>query len=215
MALMTWLRDSVVDRAGGIPPGKDFGNQEPRPPGVAATLTAGPVLPSSRLRLPSERFIMPSAKNATVFNPSDVESISGASYPGALKDICEERYKQRLGNHVGLTNFGVNLVTLKPRSGSALRHWHTKQDEFIYIVSGTATLVTDAGETTIGPGQCAGFAAGESNGHMLANNTDEDVVYLEVGDRTAGDTVNYSDVDLVGEFTGSGYAFTRKNGDPV
>jgi len=157
---------------------------------------------------------MTSAKNATVFNPFDVEGANGASYPGSLKEICEERHKRRLGNHVGLTNFGVNLVTLKPRSGSSLRHWHSKQDEFIYIISGFATLVTDAGETTIGPGQCAGFVAGESNGHMLANKSDEDVIYLEVGDRTSGDTVNYPDIDLVGSFTGAGYAFTRKNGEP-
>jgi len=158
---------------------------------------------------------MSNANNAVVFSPSDVEAVTGASYPGALKEICEERHKRRLGNHAGLANFGVNLVTLKPRSGSSLRHWHSKQDEFIYVLSGTATLVTDARETTIGPGQCAGFAAGESNGHMLANNTDEDVVYLEVGDRTPGDTCSYPDVDLVGSYTGTGYAFTRKNGEPV
>jgi uncharacterized cupin superfamily protein len=157
---------------------------------------------------------MTDIKPSTVFDPLDVVARAGASYPDAFKPICAERYKRRIGDHAGLSNFGVNLVTLKPGAGSALRHCHSRQDEFVYILTGTATLVTDAGETPIGPGQCAGFPAGEGNGHMLANNTDTDVVYLEVGDRTAGDAVTYPDVDLAGTFTGSGFTFTRKNGEP-
>lgn len=147
------------------------------------------------------------------FDPFDVAGTTGSGYPKQFKAIAEDRLKRKLGNHGGLTNFGVNLVTLAPGSGSALRHHHSRQDEFIYIVSGTATLVTDAGEQPLGPGLCAAFPAGSGDGHMLINNSDTDVVYLEVGDRGEGDVVSYPDVDLHGTFVGAGYKFTRKNGE--
>ena len=106
------------------------------------------------------------------------------------------REKCQLGELFGLTNFGVNLTRLKPDSVSALRHAHTLQDEFVYILRGRPKLHTNEGRTQLCPGMCAGFKAGTGNGHCLINDTDEDVVYLEVGDRTPGDEGRYPDDDL-------------------
>ena len=152
------------------------------------------------------------APRQPAFDPLKVAGSTGSGYPGPLKAIAEHRLKRRLGNHGGLNNFGVNMVTLPPGSGSALRHNHALQDEFIYILSGAPTLVTDAGEQALGQGLCAAFPAGTGDGHMLINNSDSDVVYLEVGDRTDGDTVSYPDHDLVGKFVNGQFVFTRKNG---
>ena len=106
------------------------------------------------------------------------------------------RDKRPLGDLFGLTNFGVNITRLAPGGCSALRHAHTKQDEFVYILEGRATLVTDVGRTALHPGMCAGFKAGTGDGDCLVNETGADVVYLEIGDRTAGDAVDYPDDDL-------------------
>ena len=106
------------------------------------------------------------------------------------------RDKRPLGDLFGLTNFGVNITRLAPGGASALRHAHTKQDEFVYVLEGRPTLVTDAGRTALEPGACAGFKAGNGDAHHLVNETEEDVVYLEIGDRTAGDAVDYPDDDL-------------------
>ncbi|HYE51397.1 MAG TPA: cupin domain-containing protein [Azospirillaceae bacterium] len=125
------------------------------------------------------------------------------------------RFKQPLGDLFGLRNFGVNLTRIKPGGISALRHWHSRQDEFVYILEGEPTLVTDAGETHLRPGMCAGFAAGSGDAHMLANRTDRDVVYLEVGDRTAGDSVTYPDDDLAAVLDADGqWRFVHKDGTP-
>jgi uncharacterized cupin superfamily protein len=101
-----------------------------------------------------------------------------------------------LGDLFGLTSFGVSTTRLAPGGSSALRHAHTKQDEFVYILEGCPTLVTDAGRTVLQPGMCAGFKAGSGDGHCLVNETGADIVYLEMGDRTAGDAVEYPDDDL-------------------
>lgn len=154
-----------------------------------------------------------SSANSPVFDPLEVTGKTGSGYPTPLKAIAEHRLKRRLGDHGGLKNFGVNMVTLPPGSGSALRHHHALQDEFIYIISGTPTLVTDAGEHSMAPGQCAAFPAGDGDGHKLVNNSGADVVYLEVGDRTPNDVVSYPDDDLHGVFADGAFAFTRKNGD--
>jgi uncharacterized cupin superfamily protein len=106
------------------------------------------------------------------------------------------REKRQLGDAFGLQNFGVNLTRLAPNALSALRHAHTKQDEFVYVLQGTPTLVTDAGRTVLSPGMCAGFRAGTGNAHHLKNETAEDVLYLEIGDRTPGDGANWPDDDL-------------------
>ena len=152
------------------------------------------------------------APHQPAFDPLEVSGSTGSGYPEPLKAVAEHRLKRRLGDHGGLNNFGVNMVTLPPGSGSALRHSHAHQDEFIYIVSGAPTLVTDAGEQPLGPGLCAAFPAGTGDGHMLMNNSSTDVVYLEVGDRTDGDIVSYPDHDLVGKLVNGQFAFTRKSG---
>ncbi len=121
---------------------------------------------------------------------------TGTNYPANFRSAVAGRSRQRIGNAAGLKNFGVNLTTLAPGSQSALRHWHSAQDEFVYILQGEAVLVTDAGEQTLGPGEMAGFAAGIESGHHLVNQSVAPVVYLEVGDRSALDQVNYPDQDL-------------------
>ncbi len=138
----------------------------------------------------------------------------GTSYPQPFREIVSGRSRQRLGNAAGLTNFGVNLTTLEPGSASSLRHWHSRQDEFVYVVSGELVLITDEGETVMEPGMMAAFPAGESNGHCLINRTQQSAVYLEVGDRTRDDSASYPDIDLLATSTSQGYAFTHKDGTP-
>ena len=126
-----------------------------------------------------------------------------------------KRVKHPLGDLFGLTNFGVNLTRILPGGESALRHAHSKQDEFVYVVEGAPLRVTDAGETQLAPGMCAGFKAGTGDAHHLVNRTDKDVVYLEVGDRSADDAGSYPDDDIVAEFKGPGqWAFLHKDGTP-
>lgn len=147
-------------------------------------------------------------------DPATVEETRGSNYPEAFKPRVNGRAKQRLGNALGLKNFGVNLTTLKPGSASALRHWHLKQDEFIYVVSGELVLVTELGEQVLTAGMCAGFPAGKADGHHLVNRSARLAVYLEVGDRTPGDGAEYPDDDLVARAEGAGWSFTRKDGRP-
>ena len=147
-------------------------------------------------------------------DPATVPPTPGSNYPEHFKPHVAGRVKQRLGTALGLNNFGVNLTTLRPGSASALRHWHAKQDEFVYIVSGELVLVTDAGEQVLETGMCAGFPAGKADGHHLVNRSAHDAVYLEVGDRTPGDAANYPDDDLVARAVEGGWQFTRKDGTP-
>lgn len=136
-------------------------------------------------------------------------------YPEPFASRMNGREKRQLGNAFGLQNFGVNLTRLVPGGTSALRHAHTKQDEFVYVLQGTATLVTDAGRMRLTPGMCAGFRAGDPDAHHLRNESGEDVVYLEIGDRSAGDSSAYPDDDLVAEMLGVGqWRFTHKDGTP-
>jgi uncharacterized cupin superfamily protein len=136
-----------------------------------------------------------------------------SNYPEPFFSRMGGRVKRPLGDLFGLSNFGVNLTTLRPSGESALRHAHTRQDEFIYILEGEPTLVTDAGETALRPGMCAGFKAGTGDGHHLINRTDRDVIYLEIGDRTAGDAGSYPDDDIQAALDSSGkWVFTHKDG---
>lgn len=137
-----------------------------------------------------------------------------SNYPEPFASRMQGREKRQLGDVFGLTNFGVNFTRLAPHSVSALRHAHTRQDEFIYILSGHPTLRTDEGETQLVPGMCAGFKAGTGNAHQLVNNTSEDVVYLEVGDRTPGDQASYPDDDIQAELVEGKWRFTHKDGTP-
>ena len=119
-----------------------------------------------------------------------------SNYPEPFASRMVGRDKRPLWEMFGLTNFGVNLTRLAPGASSALRHAHTKQDEFVYILEGRPTLVTNAGRTELKAGMCAGFKAGTGDAHCLVNETEEDVVYLEIGDRSAGDAVDYPDDDI-------------------
>jgi uncharacterized cupin superfamily protein len=125
------------------------------------------------------------------------------------------REKRPLGDVFGLSNFGVNLTRLAPGAISALRHAHSRQDEFVYILEGEPTLVTDAGETVLRPGMCAGFKAGTGKAHHLVNRSEQAVVYLEVGDRTKRDVVTYPDDDIVAAKVSDGrWRHVRKSGVP-
>ena len=136
-----------------------------------------------------------------------------SNYPETFQPIVKGREKRPLGEHFGLKNFGVNLTRLAPGASSALRHAHARQDEFVYVVEGNPVLVTNDGEEWLSPGMCAGFPHGTGNAHHLVNRTRADVLYLEIGDRTPGDTVTYPDDDLRAEFVeGNLFRFTRKDG---
>ncbi len=135
-----------------------------------------------------------------------------SSYPEPFASRMAGRLKRPLGELFGLANFGVNLTRLAPGAVSALRHAHTKQDEFVYILEGRPTLRTDEGRTRLAPGMCAGFKAGTGNGHCLVNETKEDVVYLEIGDRTPGDEGSYPDDDIQAALVDGKWKFTRKDG---
>lgn len=148
---------------------------------------------------------------ATDVPVSDRKSI----YPPVYAIQVEGRTKRRLGDHFHLANFGVNLTTLAPGSISALLHCHAKQDEFIYVVSGDPTLVWGDEEQALHPGDCCGFKAGDGRAHQLANRTKEPVVYLEVGDRSSEDSVDYPNDDLSVTKNGAGaWVVTRKDGSP-
>lgn len=137
-----------------------------------------------------------------------------SNYPEPFASRMAGRRKQPLGDLFGLTNFGVNLTRLAPGAVSALRHAHTRQDEFVYILQGRPTLHTDEGRTTLSPGMCAGFRAGTGNAHRLINETGEEVVYLEVGDRTPGDEGSYPDDDLKALRVDGKWKFVHKDGSP-
>jgi len=135
--------------------------------------------------------------------------------PEMVARVAPGREKCVLGDLFGLTNFGVNLTRLAPGGQSALRHAHGKQDEFVYILDGQATLVSDAGETALRPGMCAGFKAGTGDAHHIVNRTKKEVVFLEVGDRSVGDSVTYPDDDVLVTYGSDGkWKYSRKDGTP-
>lgn len=137
------------------------------------------------------------------------------AFPEPLASLMAGRERRPLGDLFGLTKFGVNLTRLGPGNVSAPRHSHSRQDEFVYILEGTPVLVTNAGETPLRPGMCAGFKAGTGDAHHLANRTDADVVYLEIGDRTSGDAVTYPDDDIaLGQASDGRWQIVHKGGSP-
>jgi uncharacterized cupin superfamily protein len=137
-----------------------------------------------------------------------------STYPEAFAKLMAGREKRPLGDRFGLTNFGVNLTRLVPGASSALRHAHSRQDEFVYILEGRPTLQTDQGKVALAPGMCAGFKAGTGDAHRLVNETDQDVVYLEVGDRSPGDAVSYPDDDIRADFVDGKWRYAHKDGTP-
>ncbi len=134
-------------------------------------------------------------------------------YPEPLNRVVIGRERKRLGNAVGLDQFGVNLTTLKPVAASAWRHWHEKEDELIYVLQGEIILMEDDGEMVLKPGDAAGFKANTPNGHHLINRAQSDAVYLEIGTRSKTETAHYPDVDLVAIRDEKGMRYTRKNGE--
>lgn len=136
----------------------------------------------------------------------------GTAYPPPFDSPCVARRRWRLGEAAGLTQFGVNLLRLPPGTWSSQRHWHSHEDEFLIVLEGEAVLVTDSGEEVLAAGDCAGFRAGDPDGHHLQNRTDQEVVVLEVGGRLPGaDACHYSDIDLKVNAAG---AYLHKDGSP-
>lgn len=135
-------------------------------------------------------------------------------YPKPYDRVVVGRERKRLGNAVGLDQFGVNLTTLKPGAASALRHWHEREDEFVYVLKGEVVLVEDGGECVLKPGEAAGFKANSGNGHQLVNRGSRDAVYLEIGTRSKHERVDYPDVDLMVVRDDNGMRYTHKNGEP-
>ena len=121
----------------------------------------------------------------------------GVGYPPPLNEVCAERVRQRLGDAGGLKAFGVNLTRLPPGNWSSQRHWHSHEDEFVYVLEGEVVLVEDGGETLLAAGDCAVFPAGSGDGHHLINRSGETAVYLEVGSRHPEDVATCSDVDMM------------------
>ena len=141
--------------------------------------------------------------------------IKPSNYPPQFATAVLGRVKRPLGDLFGLTNFGVNLTRLAPGAATALRHAHTRQDEFVYVLEGNPTLITDDGERILTPGMCAGFKAGTGDGHHLVNRSSREVALLEVGDRSPGDSGIYPDDDLLAVLRPDGtWAFTHKDGTP-
>lgn len=147
-------------------------------------------------------------------DPETVEPRLTTVYPAQFADITKGREKRALGNPLGLTQFGVNLTTLAPGAASALRHYHRDEDEFVFILEGEATLITDAGEQILGPGMAAGFPAGAPDGHHLVNRSSAPVRYLEIGTRADEEYCVYPDVDLVAEKRDGKYHLFAKDGTP-
>ena len=148
-------------------------------------------------------------------DPQAVSPRRGSSYPAPFRAAVEGRQKRPLGDATGLSQFGVNLVELPPGCWSAQRHWHTHEDEFVYVLEGELTLVTDVGEQVLRAGTAAGFPAGTPDGHHLINRTDRTAVYLEVGTRREDvDEVDYPDIDMAVRQQGGRQIFVRKSGEP-
>ena len=145
---------------------------------------------------------------------SKIEFGNTASYPKEFAGVIAGREKQKLGDAVGLTQFGVNIARIKANSASALRHWHTNEDEFIYVLEGELVLKENDGEIVLKPGDAAGWRANGGIGHCLINRTDRDAAYIEVGTRTANDTVVYSDIDMRLERDKTGRRYLHKDGEP-
>ena len=136
----------------------------------------------------------------------------GSGYPAPYAAMVGGRFRKRLGDAGGLTQFGVNLTRLEPGAMSALRHWHENEDEFVYVLSGELTLIEDAGETVLKPGEAAAFKAGAPNGHHLVNKGAEAALYLEIGTRAPTERAHYSEIDMMAEKTPTGFVFTRRDG---
>ncbi len=149
-----------------------------------------------------------------VIDPTKVPLKTGSIYPAPYAEQMAGRSSLRLAEAGGLTQFGVNMVILKPGARSSLRHWHHFEDEFVMVMEGTCTLIDDDGPHELQPGDCAAFPAGEENGHHFVNNTNAEARFLVVGGCKDFERVTYSDVDLMVEIIKGRDNFTHKNGCP-
>jgi uncharacterized cupin superfamily protein len=152
--------------------------------------------------------------NQTPISPQDIPANAGSSYPEPLNSRMGQADWRALGDHFGLTQFGLNYETLQPGAESAARHWHTLADEFIYMLEGELVLHTDAGETALSPGMCIGFKAADPNGHHLVNRSSAQARFLVVGARIPGDNAFYPDDDLAWMPTPDGKIAVHKDGSP-
>ena len=148
----------------------------------------------------------------TAMHVADVPMRVGSGYPAPHDAPCQQRGRRRLSDQFGLTQFGANLLELPPGAWSSQRHWHERQDEFVYVLEGEVTLVTNEGETLLRPGMFAGFRAGEANGHHLRNRSNAVVRVLEVGTRTPEETAHYSDIDMIYR---EGEGYLSRDGRPI
>ena len=139
---------------------------------------------------------------------------SGTTYPAELQGECRGRHRQFIGDAVGITQFGVNIARIEPGQASSLRHWHEREDEFIYMLQGELVLIENDDEVVLKVGDAAGFKAGSGNAHRLVNRSDRDAVYFEVGTRAPCDRVHYPDVDLLLERDGANRRYLHKSGEP-
>jgi uncharacterized cupin superfamily protein len=140
----------------------------------------------------------------------ELTSVVGTLYPSPYDVPCRPRERTKLGDAAGLSQFGVNLLRLPPGAWSSQRHWHTREDEFVYVLSGEIVLVTDGGEEVLHAADAAGFPAGDTNGHCLQNRSNADALVLEIGTRVPGETAYYSDIDMVAQSDG----YTHRDGTP-
>jgi len=145
-------------------------------------------------------------------DPAMLPAKHGTSYPTPYREAVDGRSWRALGDAVGLTQFGVNLVELAPGSWSSQRHWHTHEDELIYVLDGELVLITDEGEQRMTAGSAAGFPAAKENGHHLANRGDKPTRFLAIGGRSRADSCYYPDIDLIERQDASGYYYTHKDG---
>ena len=144
----------------------------------------------------------------------NLQALIGTLYPPPFDEPCRARERTRLGDPAGLTQFGVNLLRLPPGAWSSQRHWHTGEDEFVYVLAGEVVLVTDAGEETLRAGDAAGFPANDLDGHCLQNRSGADATVLEIGTRMKGSVAYYPDIDMVAPAGGKPAAYTHRDGTP-
>lgn len=154
------------------------------------------------------------SEHPVAIDPGELPERTGSGYPEPFAARMGDRARRALGDAFGLTQFGVNLARLGPGAHSALRHAHALEDEFVYILEGNPTLVTDAGDTPLAPGMCAGFAAGTGNAHALVNRSDADVVYLEIGSRKENEAVDYPDDGMIGRTIDGRWTYLHEDGTP-
>jgi uncharacterized cupin superfamily protein len=147
-------------------------------------------------------------------DPATLAPRTDSGYPEPYRSRVLPREKRQLGKALGLEKFGVNLTTLPPGKESSMRHWHTHEEEFVYVLEGEVVLRTDGGEQVLRAGCCAGFPAGAQDGHQLINRSNQPAIYLEVGTSDGADQVFYPDVDMLCNPPGQPGKFTRRDGTP-